>query len=131
MDKAFVSILDEIEQKGAVSEDLHTLLQDEYGLKYSNAEELVSSKAVKKYIFTPSLKTVWIVVGREKEYFVMPGFYCQCDDFYINVVIRKRSKLCYHLFAQALAERMGNFEVYEVPDSDFIRLNNEWKKQSI
>ena len=131
MDRAFVSILDEIEKKGVVSEDLHTLLMDEYGLKYSNAEELVSSKAVKKYIFTPSLKTVWIVVGREKEYFVMPGFYCQCDDFYINVVIRKRSKLCYHLFAQALAERLGNFEVYEVPDSDFIRLNNEWKKQSI
>jgi len=131
MVREFVSILDEIEKKGVVSEDLHTLLMDEYGLKYSNAEELVSSKAVKKYIFTPSLKTVWIVVGREKEYFVMPGFYCQCDDFYINVVIRKRSKLCYHLFAQALAERLGNFEVYEVPDSDFIRLNNEWKKQSI
>jgi predicted nucleic acid-binding Zn finger protein len=131
MNKAFVSILDEIEKKGAITEDLHMRLQDEYGLKYSNAEELVSSKAVKKYIFTPSLKTVWIVVGREKEYFVMPRFYCQCDDFYINVVIRKRSKLCYHLFAQALAERLGNFEVYEVPDSDFIRLNNEWKKQSI
>jgi predicted nucleic acid-binding Zn finger protein len=131
MDKDFRSILDEIEKKGSITEGLRKRLQVEYGLKFSNAEELVSSKAVKKYIFTPSLKVVWIVVGREKEYFVMPGFYCQCDDFYINVVIRKRSKICYHLFAQALAERLGNFEVYEVPDSDFIRLNNEWKKQSI
>ncbi len=131
MEQAFVAILDEIGKKGVISEEMRKLLQDEYGLKFSNAEELVSSKAVKKYIFIPSKKVVWIVVGREKEYFVMPGFYCQCDDFYINVVIRRRSKLCYHLFAQALAERLGNFEVYEVPDSDFIRLNNEWKKQSI
>jgi predicted nucleic acid-binding Zn finger protein len=131
MDKAFVSILDEIETKGTISKELQKLLRDEYGLKYSNAEELVSAKAVKKYIFSPSHKTVWIVVGREKEYFVMPGFYCQCDDFYINVVIRKRSKLCYHLFAQALAEHLNNYETFEVPDSDFIRLNNEWKKQSV
>jgi predicted nucleic acid-binding Zn finger protein len=131
MDKAFGSILDEIQKEGTISEGMQKLLQEEYGLKYSNAEGLVSSKAVKKYIFSPSGKTLWIVVGREKEYFVMPGFYCQCDDFYINVVIRKRSKLCYHLFAQALAEHLGNFEVYEIPDSDFIRLNNEWKKQSI
>jgi predicted nucleic acid-binding Zn finger protein len=131
MDQNFNSILDEIEKKGAISDSLRKHLLVDYGLKFSNAEGLVSSNAVKKYIFMPSGKIIWIVVGREKEYFVMPDFYCQCDDFYINVVIRKRSKICYHLFAQALAERLGNFEVYEVPDSDFIRLNNEWKKQSI
>lgn len=131
MDKDFESILDEIKKKRAISSGLRKRLQDGYGIKFSNAEELVSSNSVKKYTFNPSHKTVWIVVGREKEYFVMPGFYCQCDDFYINVVIRKRSKTCYHLFAQALADRLGNFEAYEVPDSDFIRLNNEWKKQSI
>ncbi len=131
MDKVFTTILDEIGTKGEISEDLRKRLLVDYGLKFSNAEGLVSSNAVKKYIFSPSGKTIWIVVGREKEYFVMPGFYCQCDDFYINVVIRKRSKMCYHLFAQALAERLGTFELYNVPDSDFIRLNNEWKKQSI
>lgn len=131
MDANLSSILDEISRKGAISDELRERLRSEYGLKFSNAEELVSSNAVKKYVFSPSKKIVWIVVGREKEYLVMPGFYCQCDDFYINVVIRKRSKICYHLFAQALAERLGNYETYEVPDSDYIRLNNEWKKQSI
>jgi predicted nucleic acid-binding Zn finger protein len=70
-------------------------------------------------------------VGREKEYFMIPRFYCQCDDFYIRVVIKKETDLCYHLLAQSIAETLGKFETFEVSDNDFIRLNNEWKRQSV
>jgi predicted nucleic acid-binding Zn finger protein len=87
--------------------------------------------AVKKYIFKPSGRIVWIVVGREQEYFLIPEFYCQCDDFYINVVIRRKTTACYHILAQAIAERLGKFENFVASDSDFIRLNSEWKKQSV
>jgi predicted nucleic acid-binding Zn finger protein len=124
-------VLSEIERGRGVPEELRERLRKVYGVKFTKAEEAVSSMAVKKYTFKPSGRTVWIVVGREKEYFVIPDLYCQCDDFYINVVIRRKAKLCYHILAQAIAERLGSFEEYEASDSDFIRLNSEWKKQSV
>jgi len=124
-------ILSEVGREGGIPEGLKEKLRKIYGAKFTKAEEAVSSMAVKKYTFKPSGRIMWIVVGREKEYFLIPQFYCQCDDFYINVVIRRKASLCYHILAQAIAERLGSFEKFEVPDSDFIRLNSEWKKQSV
>ncbi|RWX72733.1 MAG: hypothetical protein Metus_1592 [Candidatus Methanosuratincola subterraneus] len=102
-----------------------------YKPKIVKAIEAVENYAVKRYRFKPSMRTVWIVVGKEREYHVIPGLYCQCDDFYINVVIKKKARACYHMIAQALAEERGIFESYELLDSDFIRLNKEWKGQTL
>lgn len=102
-----------------------------YEAKILKAIETVESKSVKKYLFMPSMRTVWIVVGKEREYLVIPRLYCQCDDFYINVVIRRKSMACYHLIAQCLAEEVGSFERYELKDSDFIRLSKEWKWETL
>jgi predicted nucleic acid-binding Zn finger protein len=123
-------LLRNIGEGGELNDESRKKIEIKYGSKLEQAEKLVHSMSVKRYIFKPSYRVVWIVVGREKEYFLIPGFYCQCDDFYIRVVIRKETDLCYHLLAQAIAERTGEYETFEVPDSDFIRLNNEWKKQS-
>lgn len=125
------NLLSEIGRERGIPEESKEILRKTYGAKFRKAEEAVSSMAVKKYIFKPSGRIVWIVVGREKEYFLIPEFYCQCDDFYINVVIRRKVNLCYHILAQAIAEQLGRFEKFEAPDSDFIRLNSEWKKQSV
>lgn len=125
------AMLDEVEKQGSIKEETKEGLQKKYGLRFDQAEKLVSSMAVKKYVFKPSGKIIWIVVGRKKEYFVIPKIYCQCDDFYINVVIRRKMSFCYHLFAQAIAEKRVSYEIFDLPDSDFKRLNNEWKKQSV
>jgi len=98
--------------------------------KQSQAEKLVNSMSVKRYVFKPSGRVIWIVVGRKREYLVIPKLYCQCDNFYIKAVIKKETDQCYHMVAQSLAETSGIYETFEIPDSDFIRLNNEWKKQS-
>lgn len=104
---------------------------ESYEPKLARAMEAVENYAVKRYIFKPSTRTIWIVVGKEREYQVIPKLYCQCDDFYINVVIKKKTRACYHLIAQAIAEERGIFESYELLDSDFIRLNKEWKGQTL
>lgn len=104
---------------------------DSYEPKIVRATEAVENYAVKRYVFKPSMRTVWIVVGKEREYQVIPGLFCQCDDFYINVVIKKKTRACYHLMAQAIADERGIFESYELLDSDFIRLNKEWKGQTL
>jgi len=115
----------------AGSEGIRGRLLKAFGSKFEKAEELVASSAVKKYVFEPSGRVMWIVVGREQDYMVLPGLYCQCDDFYINVVVKRKASACYHLIAQLIADKKGMFENFRVPDSDFIRLNSEWKKQSV
>jgi len=124
------SLKDAAEAKGW-DEGIRDRLMKAFGAKFEKAEELVASSAVKKYVFEPSGRVMWIVVGREQDYTVVPGLYCQCDDFYINVVVKRKASACYHLIAQLIAEKKGMFEEFRVPDSDFIRLNSEWKKQSV
>jgi predicted nucleic acid-binding Zn finger protein len=123
--------LSEIAKEGKIGGDVRKKLEEKCGSKFKQAEKLVNSMAVKRYVFTPSGRVVWIVVGREKEYFMIPRLYCQCDNFYIRVVIKRETDLCYHLLAQSIAEKLGRYETFEVSDNDFIRLNNDWKRQSV
>ncbi len=123
--------LSEMAEAKGWDEKLKERLSKAFGPKFEKAEELVVSLSVKKYIFEPSGSVMWIVVGREQDYTVLPGLYCQCDDFYINVVVKRKASACYHLIAQLIADKKGMFEQFKVPDSDFIRLNSEWKKQSV
>jgi len=131
MDRELAEIISQLENGKGLNDELIKRLENKYGQKYQKASEALLSMSVKKYTFLPSGRTVWIVVGREREYFVIPGLYCQCDEFYINVVIRRKSDLCYHLLAQAISEKIGKYESFDVPDSDFIRLNAEWKKETM
>jgi predicted nucleic acid-binding Zn finger protein len=131
MDKDLTEIISRLEEGKELNNELIKKLEEKYGSKYQKAKEALLSMAVKKYRFYPSGRIVWIVVGKEKEYFVIPKLYCQCDEFYINVVIRRKSDLCYHLLAQAISEKIGKYESFDVPDSDFIRLNAEWKKEIV
>ncbi|MEM3364915.1 MAG: hypothetical protein QXM93_00655 [Candidatus Methanomethyliaceae archaeon] len=131
MDRDLIEIISQLERGKELNNELIKKLEEKYGSKYQKANEALLSMAVKKYRFVPSGRIVWIVVGREKEYFVIPRLYCQCDEFYINVVIRRKSDLCYHLLAQAISEKIGKYESFEVPDSDFIRLNAEWKEERV
>ncbi|MDH5806671.1 MAG: hypothetical protein QXW62_02180 [Candidatus Methanomethylicaceae archaeon] len=126
----FEEILTSIEKNG-LDENMKKLLEELYGKKFLKAIKAVNSFSVKKYIFLPSNRIVWIVIGKKREYFVIPRIYCQCNEFYINVVIKRKSDLCYHILAQAIAEKIGKYEAYEVSDSDFIRLNAEWKKEEV
>jgi predicted nucleic acid-binding Zn finger protein len=42
---------------------------------------------VKKYTFKPSGRVVWVVVGKERDYLIMPDAeFCSCDDFYFRVI---------------------------------------------
>jgi len=131
MGAALAFSLSEMAEARGWDEGMRECLSRAFGAKFEKAEELVASSAVKKYTFEPSGRVVWIVVGKEQDYTVLPGIYCQCDDFYINVVVKRKTSACYHLLAQLIAERKGMFEQFSVPDSDFIRLNSEWKKQSV
>ncbi len=105
-----------------------TVLYDIFGQRFTKAFEALKENRVKKYIFKPGGRIVWIVVGRERDYLIMPEVdFCTCDDFYFRVLDRQ-VHMCYHLIAQKLAKNLDWFDTIEEHDELYDSLMNEWKK---
>ena len=103
-------------------------LLEALGSRFTKAWDAVQEERVKKYIFSPSGRIVWIVVGREREYQIMPAAaFCSCDDFYFRVMDRE-ANICYHLIAQKLAEVLELYDKIEEEDRLYNCLMEEWKK---
>ena len=115
----------EIEAEGQVT-DIHlTRLSATFGSRFAKAWEAVKGRRVKKYVFKPSDRVVWIVVGKGRDYLVMPAAdFCSCEDFYFQF---NKGHLCYHIIAQKLAEAAGQFDLIEDEDSFYEVLIREWK----
>jgi predicted nucleic acid-binding Zn finger protein len=105
-----------------------TALYDIFGQRFTKAFETLKENRVKKYIFKPGGRIVWIVVGRERDYLIMPEVdFCTCDDFYFRVLDRQ-VHMCYHLIAQKLAKNLDWYDTIEEHDELYDSLMNEWKK---
>lgn len=104
------------------------VLSTAFGQRFDKALEAVEGKRVKKYVFAPSNRVVWIVVGKERDYLIMPTVdFCTCDDFYFRAMDRQ-IHLCYHLIAQKLAEATEYYDMYEEDDELYDVLMKEWKR---
>jgi predicted nucleic acid-binding Zn finger protein len=105
-----------------------TALYDIFGQRFTKAFEALKENRVKKYVFKPGGRIVWIVVGRERDYFIIPEVdFCTCDDFYFRVLDRQ-VHMCYHLIAQKLAKNLDWYDTIEEHDELYDSLMNEWKK---
>jgi predicted nucleic acid-binding Zn finger protein len=108
-----------------------TKLYDIFGGRFTKAFEALKENRVKKYAFKPSGRIVWIVVGKERDYLIMPeAEFCTCDDFYFRVLDRK-VHLCYHLIAQKLAKNLNWYESIDEHDELYDSLMKEWKKATV
>jgi len=126
--KCLEAACEEAKIKGKLTQKHIDSLTKTFGSRFLNAWGAVKEGRVKKYIFKPSGRIVWIVVGRRRDYLIMPAAnFCSCDDFYYNV-IDKKAYLCYHLIAQRLAESLGLYDIIEEEDSFYDVLMREWKK---
>ena len=104
-----------------------TDLYDLFGSRFTKSLEALKENRIKKYIFKPSNRVVWIVVGRERDYLIMPqAEFCTCDDFYFRV-LDKQIHLCYHLIAQKIAINLGWYVVITETDDLYESLMAEWK----
>ena len=114
--------------EGKLSGKSLTELYDLFGQRFTKALGTLKENRVKKYVFKPSGRTVWIVVGRERDYLIMPeAEFCMCDDFYFRV-LDKKIHLCYHLIAQKIARNLSWYETIKEDDKLYESLMNEWKK---
>ncbi len=125
------AICREAKAAGRLSGENLTELYELFGQRFTKALEAVKEGRVKKYIFHPSGRIVWIVVGRERDYLIMPeAEFCTCDDFYFRV-LDKKVHMCYHLLTQKIAQNLGWFEVFEEHDECYDMLMNEWKRANL
>jgi predicted nucleic acid-binding Zn finger protein len=131
-EKSEIDILNDVCKKAKADGKLTgknlTKLYEIFGQRFTRAFEALKENRVKKYVFKPSGRTVWIVVGRERDYLIMAeAEFCTCDDFYFRVLDRK-VHLCYHLIAQKLAKNLDWYELVEEHDELYDSLMNEWRK---
>jgi predicted nucleic acid-binding Zn finger protein len=118
----------EAKAQGKLSGENLNQLYELFGQRFTKALDAVKEGRVKKYVFKPSGRVVWIVVGRERDYLIMPeAEFCTCDDFYFRV-LDKKVHMCYHLLTQKLAQNLGWFKTYEESDDTYKMLMDEWKK---
>jgi len=122
------SICKEAKAEGKLTGKNLTRLYETFGQRFTRAFEALKENRVKRYFFKPSGKTIWIVVGKERDYLIIPeAEFCTCDDFYFRV-LDKQVHLCYHLIAQKLAKNLKWYETIEDHDEIYDSLMAEWKK---
>jgi predicted nucleic acid-binding Zn finger protein len=122
------AICKEAKTDGKLTGKSLTRLYESFGQRFTKAYEALKENRVKKYVFKPSGKTVWIVVGKERDYLIMAqAEFCTCDDFYFRVLDRQ-VHLCYHLIAQKIANALAWYGDIEERDDLYETLMTEWKK---
>ncbi|MBE0520253.1 hypothetical protein IBX35_04345 [Candidatus Bathyarchaeota archaeon] len=130
-EKSEVNILRNIckkaKKEGKLTGKNLTKLYEVFGQRFIKAFEALKENRVKKYVFKPSGRIVWIVVGKERDYLLMPeAEFCSCDDFYFRVLDRE-VHLCYHLIAQKIANILKWYDALEERDELYDSLMKEWK----
>jgi predicted nucleic acid-binding Zn finger protein len=124
-------ICDELRSSPTLTRAQWSRLRSVLGERFDKAWRLVEEHRVKRYVFEPSGRVVWIVVGRQSEYQVLPqSGYCDCNDFYYRVVDGEAG-LCYHLLGQRLAEALEEYEEVKESDDFYEPLMEDWRRLSI
>jgi len=125
--KLLDEILENVKRNGKLTGEDISELYSLFGKRFLKAWKAVREGQVKKYVFNPSKRVIWIVVGKNRDYLIFPAAeFCTCDDFYFRVMDRE-AHLCYHLIAQKLAEALGWFDQIDESDELYETLMNEWK----
>jgi len=123
-----VKILEKAKKDGKITGEDMAKLYSTFGKRFLKAWEALKERKVKKYTFNPSRKVVWVVVGKERDYLILPAAeFCTCDDFYFRV-IDQEIHMCYHLIAQKIAEALNWFDKIEEGDELYETLMKEWTK---
>jgi len=125
------SVAQESRSSGELKRDQWDRLRSTFGERFDRAWRMVSERRIKRYVFHPSGRIVWIAVGRDGEYQILPrSGYCDCEDFYFRIV-NEGSGVCYHLIAQRLAEALNSYEQVNEEDEFFEPLMDEWRRQPL
>ena len=104
------------------SSEIYRFLADKEFLESFKHEKIGAAVAEKRYHRILSRPEVWVYMGRERDYVLVPRLLCSCPDFMINVVARRRSKPCYHLVGLEKAVIQGSYMALDLSFEDALRI---------
>ncbi len=85
----------------------------------SRINDALASGSVKQMLFLPSRKKLWIVVGKDNEYWADPDLgFCSCKDFYFTTL--SGGDECYHLKSVRKAIQENWFTAIEFADNEYV-----------
>lgn len=85
----------------------------------SRIDEAIMSGSIKQMLFLPSGKKLWIVVGRDNEYWVDPDLgFCSCKDYYFTTLSGKDE--CYHLKSVRKTISEKRFTIIDFLDDEYV-----------
>jgi len=106
-------------------------LRNTFGDRFDKSWKLVTENRIKKYIFKPSNRSLWVAIGQNAEYLIYShAGYCSCSDFYFRVLDNEQA-YCYHLLAQKIAEALNHYDLVEEEDEAYEQLLEIWKTYSV
>lgn len=87
----------------------------------SRVDYTARSGSVKQMLFLPSGKKLWVVIGRDNEYWTDPELgFCSCKDFYFTTLSGGQD--CYHLKSIRKAIQQRGFTTVAFDDIDYTHL---------
>lgn len=120
--RVFEDVYETIKKKKRMTEEECKKLFCVFNDRFDNALKTMKEERVRKYVFHPSKRVVWSVIGKEQEYQILPlANFCMCNDFYFRVV-DQQTFLCYHLIAQKLAETLNKYVRIDKGDQEYEAL---------
>jgi len=115
-----------VKESGIINEELIKYLESIFPNKSKDALEVIK-RGIKRNVYKPSNRAVWIAMGENDEYLIYPKLYCSCRDFYKNVVVKRKRLFCKHLLAQTICEALNNFQENEIKDIEFKKFIQDLK----
>jgi predicted nucleic acid-binding Zn finger protein len=123
-----VSFYKKIKNKTIIDKELIEYLDLIYPAKSAIILKVLK-QGISKYIYKPSNREIWSVLGEEGEHIIVPYLFCSCRDFYKNVVINQKRNFCKHLLAQIISKVIKSYQETELEDEEFDELLADLKSK--
>lgn len=121
-----IQVYSKVKKKKLIDEEFISFLETIFPGRSTNVIDVLK-RGVIKYIYTPSNRTVWAAKGENQEHLIYPKLYCSCQDFYKNVVVKRKYDFCKHILAQIISEALNNFQIIKMEDNKFNELLQDLK----
>jgi predicted nucleic acid-binding Zn finger protein len=120
------ALLEIVKQKQKIDEDCISFIESIFPDKSIDVIETLK-RGITKYIYEPSNRIVWTAMGTNQEHLIYPKLFCSCQDFYKNVVVKKKRNYCKHILAQIISEGLKNYKEVKLEESKFKELVKDLK----
>lgn len=107
-----------VKKKQVIDEEFIKFLETIFPDKSTDVIDVLK-RGIIRYTYKPSNRIVWAARGENQEHLIYPRLYCSCQDFYKNVVIKKKREFCKHILAQIISEALNKFEKVSLRDDEF------------